>query len=77
MKSELDLLIEEIKRGEWNKSVKPKDAIPECAPTGVCWHCGGSALCSCSSCGVMQPTVSWHAGPCIACQARARKSKIQ
>ena len=76
MKTDLELLIEEIKRGDWSKGgsrlrkAPPESELPTAA---VCWHCGGSGSCDCISCGVMKPSVSWDAGPCVPCQTRARK----
>ena len=43
MKTELELLIEEIKRGDWSKGgARLKKVSPESELEPVCWHCGGS-----------------------------------
>jgi hypothetical protein len=77
MKSDLDLLIEQIKRGEWSGEAMSQEMPPATGPAPVCWHCGGSSQCDCISCGVMKPSVSWDAGPCVPCQHRARKDRLQ
>jgi hypothetical protein len=49
MKTELDLLIEEIERGEWSNTAKPKKVPVESELEPTCWHCGGSGQCDCIS----------------------------
>jgi hypothetical protein len=38
MKTELDLLIEEIERGEWSNTTKPKKVPEESELEPTCWH---------------------------------------
>jgi hypothetical protein len=77
MKTELDLLIEEIERGEWSNTAKPKKVPVESELEPTCWHCGGSGRCGCIACGVMKPSTAWDAGPCVPCQNRAKKGRPQ
>lgn len=54
--------------------LRQTDKLGNTAPA-VCWHCGGSGDCDCSTCGVMRPSVIWAAGVCVAC--KSRKSRVQ
>jgi hypothetical protein len=41
----------------------------------MCWHCGGSGECKCSTCGMIKPSTVWAAGECAAC--KPKKVRVQ